>query len=253
MQDRREAAPSEPAAEGFAPEPEVGSPVRSLAHLAEQIARRTPGCCGVAATASASDGPGAADAPGEPVVVTHPDLSTLVEVQQESGEGPIPDALATGQAVGAADLLYDDRWPHYRARALDLGVRSSATLPCERDGQAVTLSVHGFRPRPVEEAVGGATALLGDLTALGLERDRRYREALVQVDQLATALRTRPVIDQACGILMHVLGCDADEAFSLLRQLSQRSNRKMSELAGAVVRTRGRGMEQELRRFRQTP
>jgi ANTAR domain len=252
MLDRCEVAPAESAPEQYPAEPEVGSPARSLAHLAEQVARNTPGCCGVTATATATAVADSGAALEAPVAVTHPDLSGLVAVQQEFGEGPIPEALNTGRPAGAADLLYDDRWPRYRARALDIGVRSSATLPCERDGQAVTLSVHGFRPRPVEDAVGGAAALLGDLTAASLERDRRYRAALVEVEQLSVALRTRPVVDQACGILMHVLGCDADEAFTVLRRFSQRSNRKLSGLADAVVRTRGVGIEQELRRFRQT-
>jgi AmiR/NasT family two-component response regulator len=52
---------------------------------------------------------------------------------------------------------------------------------------------------------------------------------------------------------MYVLGCDAEEAFALLRRISQHTNRKLSDLARALVRTRGHGIEQELQRFRGVP
>ncbi|MFH8344425.1 ANTAR domain-containing response regulator [Streptomyces sp. NPDC018045] len=224
-----------------APDLAEGSSARSLAGLAEQVAWCTPDSCGAAVTISGGEGA------ETPVAVTHPDLSALVSVQWESGEGPIPAALDTGRAAGADDLLHESRWPEYRAKALEAGVRSSATLPYRRDGITLTLTVYGFRPGLRIEKGCTATDVLGELAATGLARERRYREALVEVDQLDTALRTRPVVDQACGILMYVLGCDADTAFDTLRRLSQRTNRKLSDLAGALVRTRGHGLEAELR------
>ncbi|WP_338059909.1 ANTAR domain-containing protein [Streptomyces ossamyceticus] len=69
---------------------------------------------------------------------------------------------------------------------------------------------------------------------------------LTELDQLGAALRTRPVVDQACGIVMHVLGCDAEAAFAVLRRISQGTNRKLAEVASVVVEKRGRGLEREL-------
>ncbi|WP_448332585.1 ANTAR domain-containing response regulator [Streptomyces sp. DSM 41534] len=222
---------------------------RGLAELAEQAAAGTPDSCGATATAVLADAPSGGVAAERTTAATHPDLSALVAVQLSAGEGPIPMALDTGRPAGADDLLRDDRWPHYRARALDAGVRSSAALPFVRDGLTVAVSVYGLRPGPLGKAAQGATELLGDLATESMARDRLYRAALVQVDQLDTALRTRPVVDQACGIVMYVLGCDPDQAFDLLRRLSQRTNRKLAELAGTVVRTRGRGLEENLIAF----
>lgn len=219
---------------------------RGLADLAEQAASCTPASCGATATAVLTPDAGT-DADGEPTTAaTHPDLSGLVSVQLSTGEGPILTARATGRPACAEDLLYDRRWPRFRASALDAGVRSSATLPFVCDGLTVTVSVYGLRPGCLEKAAQGTTELLGDLTTESLARDRLYRAALVQVDQLDAALRARPVVDQACGIVMYLRGCDADDAFELLRRLSQRTNRKLTELAGNVVRTRGRGLEKEL-------
>ncbi|CAM5665595.1 hypothetical protein SRIMM317S_00183 [Streptomyces rimosus subsp. rimosus] len=182
-----------------------GAPARSLAHLAEQAAWCTPDSCGAAATVSTGE-----DTAEAPTAVTHPDLSALVSVQWESGEGPIPTALDSGRATGADDLLHERRWPEYRAEALQAGVRSSATLPYRRDGITLTITVYGFRPGLKVEKGCTATDVLGELAATGLARERRYRDALAEVDQLDTALRTRPVVDQACGILMYVLGCVPD-------------------------------------------
>jgi hypothetical protein len=49
----------------------------------------------------------------------------------------------------------------------------------------------------------------------------------------------RSVVDQAKGILMHALGCDADEALRRLRQESQRRHVKVTEVATEVVAAYG--------------
>ncbi|GAA2626640.1 ANTAR domain-containing protein [Streptomyces axinellae] len=233
--------------------PEDASLGRSLADLAERAARFSPECCGAIATFSDAGAEMPPAPGGQQVAVTHPDLTPLVTVQRECGEGPIPTALATGRLAGGDDLLYAERWDAYRARALEAGLRSSTTLSYRRGGMVLTLTVCSFRPHRMDEDVRAGTALLGDLAASLLVRDVRYRAALDEVEQLDTALRSRPVVDRACGIIMAVTGCSADEAFSVLRRLSQHGNRKLHDLADAVVRTRGRGMESELRRLGRTP
>lgn len=132
-------------------------------------------------------------------------------------------------------------------------MRSSATLPFHRDGVVVTLNLYGFRPGSLSDAARGPAAVLGEEATAGLARDRRYRAALTEVGQLETALRSRPVIDQAGGIVMHILGCGVEEAYAVLRRVSQLTNRKLSEVAARVVRGRGRGLEKELARLAPPP
>ncbi|NGN68858.1 GAF and ANTAR domain-containing protein [Streptomyces sp. A7024] len=218
----------------------------TLVALAERAASCTPDCCGAAATAAVPD----TDEAPPPTAVTHPDLSPLVAVQWESGEGPIRAAVDSGDVVGADDLLSDPRWPAYRTLALDAGVRSSVTLPFRQDDLSVTLTVCGFRPGLLTRVPQQTAIQLGDLATHALAHDHRYERAVAEVGQLDEAMRTRPAVDQACGILMHVLGCDADAAFAALRSLSQRTNSKLTDLAQGVVRTRGRGIEAELRKLR---
>ena len=103
----------------------------------------------------------------------------------------------------------------------------------------MTLSLYSFRPHALKDAPHGPARALGDLAATCIVRDRSYRAALTELDQLGAALRSRPVVDQACGMVMHVLGCDADAAFAVLRRISQGTNRKLSDVASAVVEKRG--------------
>ncbi|MEU3737444.1 ANTAR domain-containing protein [Streptomyces sp. NPDC032198] len=219
--------------------PESALPGRRLSELAEHAVRCTTACCGAGTTVSEGGGE-------HPASVTHPDLAGLVSVQLRSGDGPIPAAQERGAPVETRDLLRDERWPEYRAMALDSGVRSSITLPFQRAGLTVTLTLFSFRPGALDDVRHGPAQALGDLATTGLVRDRRYRAALTELDHLGTALRTRPVVDQACGIVMHVLTCDVDKAFTVLRRISQTTNRKLADVASAVVETRGKGLEREL-------
>jgi hypothetical protein len=76
----------------------------------------------------------------------------------------------------------------------------------------------------------GVSGLLFDLTAL-LRGDshRLTREAV------AGSARDRSVIEQAKGILMGQTGINADDAFRLISQRSQKTHRKVNEVAQAIV------------------
>ena len=53
--------------------------------------------------------------------------------------------------------------------------------------------------------------------------------------RLQARLGTMPVIEQAKGIIMAQHGCAPEEAFALLRQVSQRANVKVHVLAAQIV------------------
>jgi AmiR/NasT family two-component response regulator len=56
-----------------------------------------------------------------------------------------------------------------------------------------------------------------------------------EVEDLRAALETRPVIDQAKGMLIAEHGCSPDEAFQMISQASQRANRKVRDIAKGMV------------------
>lgn len=67
---------------------------------------------------------------------------------------------------------------------------------------------------------------------------RQVTELQAEVDGLRTALINRSVIEQAKGMLMLRLRIDDAAAFSYLREASNRTNRRLAEIAADVVRTR---------------
>ncbi len=73
-----------------------------------------------------------------------------------------------------------------------------------------------------------------DADALRAELGALRRE----VAQLRTALETRVVVEQAKGVLAERLGISVDEAFELLRGRARASQRRIHELARAVVSSR---------------
>ena len=80
---------------------------------------------------------------------------------------------------------------------------------------------------------------LGEVFAIPAAVSVLNAQILAQSQRLATqlqaALSSRPVIDQAIGILRSRSGETAAEAFTRLRVLSQTEHRKLVEIAGAIV------------------
>ena len=54
-------------------------------------------------------------------------------------------------------------------------------------------------------------------------------------EDLQVALAGRAIIDQALGIVMGQRRCTADEAFEVLREVSQTSNIKLREVAARLI------------------
>ncbi|MGW0609944.1 ANTAR domain-containing protein [Streptomyces sp. NPDC002788] len=72
-------------------------------------------------------------------------------------------------------------------------------------------------------------------SAVALERAECLHVLQEEVEQLRHAIASRPVIDQARGILMATHGCTSDEAWHILRETSQLSNTKLRDVAAAVT------------------
>jgi hypothetical protein len=200
---------------------------RSLSQLTALAASQVPGCAAASVTVW-RDGELATQAS------SHPETSRLVAVQIASGRGPLIDAITDGSPVDCADTLAETRWPEFVAAALCVGVRSAVTL--SRSGDVViALSLFGLRPRAVETGQLQLAELLvaygGALVGAVSDYDESRRAAA----QLRDAADARAVVDQAKGILMHALGCTADEALERMREVSQRSNLRATEVARRVI------------------
>jgi len=80
---------------------------------------------------------------------------------------------------------------------------------------------------------------------LWLSRAAHREERLYSTySQMQARLASRPVIEQAKGIIMAECGFTADQAFDALRRASLRSQMRVRELAATIV-ARTAGIEQE--------
>ncbi|MFC9929557.1 ANTAR domain-containing response regulator [Streptomyces sp. NPDC127190] len=111
-----------------------------------------------------------------------------------------------------------------------------------RYGVAVTATGWRGQPHRVLELVSGDPA--GPLhaetparpaSAVARERDEQLDVLRLEIEQLRHALDSRPVIDQARGILMAAHSCTPEQAWTILREASQRSNTKLRRVAAAVT------------------
>ncbi|MEU8675515.1 GAF and ANTAR domain-containing protein [Streptomyces sp. NPDC048560] len=224
---------------------ESASAVQRTTQLSIRALECAPACCGTAVTLRVPGG-------GHRTTATHPDLAALARLQETTGEGPEADAFALCEPVVSQDLITDTRWPLFRAQALATGLRACLAVPVRTKDLLTTVTLYAFRQDALPLSVRQPVRALAEDFADGLLRDHAYASAQVEVRQLKKAITSHAVIDRACGIVMRVVGCDADEAFALLRAISQGTNHKLGEIAEEVVASNGHGLAHSLRRLRHT-
>src|SRR4051794_15823728 len=158
------------------------------------------------------------------------------ERQYEVGYGPCLDAVRLGEMVIITDLTRETRWPRYVPRALEAGVAASVSLPLPIENRHIgAMNIYTRQTNILgDDAIRTASTIAG-FAAVALANADRYQKTARLADQLEEALQSRATIDQAKGILIGQHHCTADEAFDMLVTLSQNSNRKLRDVAAALV------------------
>jgi AmiR/NasT family two-component response regulator len=70
---------------------------------------------------------------------------------------------------------------------------------------------------------------------VALVQDKAATDRDLLNEQLQTALASRVVLEQAKGVLAQIGGLDMDQAFATLRGYARDHNRRLTEVARAVV------------------
>jgi hypothetical protein len=187
---------------------------------------------------------------GQPSTVATTDQSMvrLDEVQYSAEDGPCLEALRTQTVVRAGAEEMTERWPVFArvAREIGLGTLLSCPLFLPADDHVMSrlaldhrlsgaLNVWSLRHgafAPVESAlIATFTTAMSSIILTAA----RWAAAQQQVDGLLTALKTRDAIATAKGIVMGRHGLGADDAFRWLVDASQRTNRKIRDLALLII------------------
>ncbi|GIH93054.1 hypothetical protein Psi01_36840 [Planobispora siamensis] len=216
------------------------TPAGALSALTLQAAS-VAGVCGASATVL--------HAGNDPLLVaSYPELGEIAELELELHEGPTWDALAHDAPLHVADALRESRWPGFCEAMTRRGVRSCVAAVASLQGTTTAVTLYGLRPGvpgPAHGALATAFARQAALLSIGFDvRDRGQRT----VEELRKILASRWPIEQAKGMIMQALACDADEAFAELRRTSQNSHLKLREVARMLInRDLGQKTEERVR------
>jgi GAF domain-containing protein len=164
---------------------------------------------------------------------------TLVElfvVQNE--EGPCLEAFRSGEPVVNVGLgSAADRWPRFAPLAVGAGFQSVHAFPMRLRHQVIG-ALNVFGDTPDQDFAGADVTImqaLADAATIGLLQERAIREGETLTEQLQAALNSRVIIEQAKGAVAQAQGISVDDAFTVIRGYARKHNRRLTEVAHAVV------------------
>jgi GAF domain-containing protein len=159
-------------------------------------------------------------------------LNRIDELQFTLREGPCFDALETHEIVHSGDLAADTRWPRWGPLvAKETGVVCVVSYRLfTAEDTLGALNLYARRPEAFDtDDIYNGQALAAHVSvALAASQDTAHLEL---------AISNRTAIGRAEGILMERFGIRPDEAFAILRRVSQHRNVKLNRVAEQLVRT----------------
>lgn len=159
-------------------------------------------------------------------------LKRIDELQFTLKEGPCFEALHTHEVVHSRDVAHDPRWPKWGPLlAQEVGVASIVSYRLFTTSDTLgamnlySLTLDAF---DADDIINGHALAAHVGVALAASQN---------VEHLETAISNRTVIGRAEGILMERFGIQPDQAFAVLRRVSQEHNVKLNRVAHDLVRT----------------
>ncbi|MBM7804898.1 GAF domain-containing protein [Geodermatophilus bullaregiensis] len=160
----------------------------------------------------------------------------LDESQYGRGYGPCLEAAVGEEVREITDAREETRWADYAEACVARGALSSVSVPVPvRAGIHGALNLYAVGPAAFDDAAKETARAFASYAAVAVHNVQLYESTRELAENLDAAMRTRAVIEQAKGVLMSQRRCDATEAFALLAGASQRSNRKLRDIAQAIV------------------
>jgi GAF domain-containing protein len=155
------------------------------------------------------------------------------ELQYALGEGPCLDAIWHYDTVISANLAEEERWTTWAPRvAAELNIRSMLALRLFTSTELVGgLNLYSKDVDAFDEDEAYTGTYLAAQIAVAVAKEQ-------QTDSLRIGALNRTIIGQAQGILMERYKIDADQAFNVMRRVSQDNNIKLIRVADELVRTR---------------
>jgi GAF domain-containing protein len=200
--------------------------LQRIAELAKQV---IPGVAEASVSLITHDKPGTAAYTGRLAL-------DLDESQYGRGYGPCLEAAVGEQIREITDARHETRWPEYTRSAVERGCLSSLSVPVPvREAVHGALNLYAVDANAFDDEAKDVARAFASYAAVAVHNMHLYESTRDLAQNLDAAMQSRAVIEQAKGILMSQRRCDAAEAFNLLAAASQRSNRKLRDIAQGIV------------------
>lgn len=154
-------------------------------------------------------------------------------LQYETGEGPCLSAIWDAETVYVPDLSHDPRWLRWGPRLAETtGVRSSFSVRLFTIKDTLgALNMYATSPDAISDEDKAEAVAIAAHIAVAVA-------AAQNLEHYETALDSRTIIAQACGLVMERFTIDSTQAFALLTRLSSTQNVKLRDLAAELILTR---------------
>ena len=173
------------------------------------------------------------------LIATSNERSELVDlIEHQRVEGPCLDSFRKGEPISSLDLSYADlSWPRFAPEATRLGFTAVHAFPLQLRAETIGATCllrtsSGSLPAGQLEVARA----LGDVATVGILQQRARSQREVLAGQLQTALNSRVIIEQAKGVLAERRQLFMDQAFNEMRGFARSHNRRLTDVAYAVVR-----------------
>jgi GAF domain-containing protein len=159
----------------------------------------------------------------------------LFEVQ--SNEGPCLECYRSGAPVLNVELESAlTRWPVFTPMARRAGFHAVHALAMRLRDQVIgAVNIFHTAQVAMSERDAHLAQALADVATIGLLQERAVSHATDLSEQLQRALDSRVVIEQAKGVVAERATVDMDTAFGWLRGYARGNNRRLADVAVAVV------------------
>jgi len=169
-------------------------------------------------------------------VFTHPEVPDIDRAQYRTGDGPCIEAYRTGTPYLIGSTLQPGRWQQFRDSAARHGVLSTLSLPLLLHNEPIgALNMYAELEDAFSEDDQRVAELFATQAAFVLANAQAYWDARTLSENLDETMKSRAVIEQAQGIIMARMGCDAGEAMRVLAEQSQNEKINLRDLAAELV------------------
>jgi GAF domain-containing protein len=160
-------------------------------------------------------------------------VNRIDQLQFEHQQGPCLDAIRKQEVVYSPDIAGDDRWGAWGRQVLEeTGVRSMMCFRLfTRDETVGALNLYSRQTDAFDDDDHDHGLAIAAHAAVAVSGAH-------EISRLQTGMDGRLTIGQAQGILMERYQLSAEQAFEMLRRVSQHRNVRLATLAARLVADR---------------